>query len=85
MDGKFLTQIGNFIMGDKNLAFIVNFFVKHSDFIFGIIINLVLISFFCKIPHTTHKLRNTLQRHGIIARSPETTHGTMSGYGNHTA
>ena len=44
-----MNQIGDFFMAHKGIAMIVNFLVKHADFIFGIIINLILISVFCKI------------------------------------
>lgn len=45
----FMTQIGDFFMAHKGIAMIVNFFVKHANFILGIIINLILIYAFCKI------------------------------------
>jgi hypothetical protein len=38
-----MTQIGDFFMAHKGIAMIVNFLIKHSNFIFGIIINFVLI------------------------------------------
>ena len=44
-----MTQIGDFFMAHKGIAMLVKFLVKHSDFIFGIIINLTLIFVFCKI------------------------------------
>ena len=44
-----MTQIGDFFMAHKGIAMIVNFLIKHADFIFGIIINLILICMFCKI------------------------------------
>lgn len=44
-----MTQIGDFFMAHDGIAMIVNFFVKHANFILGIIINLILIYTFCKI------------------------------------
>lgn len=46
---KMITQISDFFMAHKGIAMIVNFLVKHADFIFGVIINIILISVFCKI------------------------------------
>lgn len=57
-----ITQIGDFLMAHKGISTIVNFLVKHADFIFGIIINLILISIFCKIADTFNaKLEKNLQ------------------------
>ena len=60
-----LTQVGDFFMAHKGIAMIVNFLVKHADFILGIIINLILISIFCKLADTFNsKLeRNLLKKH----------------------
>ena len=45
-----ITQISDFIMQDKVIAMIINFLVKHANFIFGIIINLILIGvFWCSL------------------------------------
>ena len=41
-----VTQLSDFFMTHKGIAMIVNFLVKHADFIFGIIINLILIGIF---------------------------------------
>ena len=41
-----MNQIGDFFMAHKCIATVVNFLIKHADFIFGIIINLILISVF---------------------------------------
>ena len=46
MEGS-LAQIREFLMAHEDITLIVNFLVKHADFIFGIIINLILISIFC--------------------------------------
>ena len=48
MEGT-LTQISGFFMEHEGIAMIVNFLIKHADFILGIIINLILISIFCKL------------------------------------
>ena len=48
MEGTF-TQISDFFMAHEGIAMVVNFLIKHADFIFGIIINLILISVFCKL------------------------------------
>ena len=63
MSINFITEISNFIIQDKNLAFAINFLVKHADFIFGIIINLILISVFCKLADTFNtKLEANLRK-----------------------
>ena len=46
---EIMTQISNFFMAHKGIAMIVNFLAKHANFILGIIINLILISVFCKV------------------------------------
>ena len=46
---EIMTQISNFFMAHKGIAMIVNFLAKHANFILGIIINLILISVFCKL------------------------------------
>lgn len=43
------TQISEYLMSHKAIALIVSFFIKHANFIFGIIINIALIYTFCKI------------------------------------
>ena len=55
-----MSQIGDFFMAHKGIAMIVNFLVKHADFIFGVIINLILISVFCKIADAFNKLHKDL-------------------------
>ena len=42
-------QISDFFMAHEGIAMIVDFLIKHADFIFGIIINLIIIGVFCKI------------------------------------
>ena len=44
-----LEQYIDFFMANKAFATLINFLIKHANFIFGIIINLVLIYVFCKI------------------------------------
>ena len=44
-----IQQLADFFMAHKGIALIVNFLVKHADFIFGVIINIILIYVFCKI------------------------------------
>ncbi len=60
-----MTQIGDFFMAHKGIAMIVNFLIKHADFIFGIIINLILISIFCKIADAFNKKleKKLLEKH----------------------
>ena len=60
-----MTQIGDFFMAHKGIAMIVNFLIKQADFIFGIIINLILISIFCKIADAFNKKleKNLLEKH----------------------
>ena len=60
-----LSQITDFFMLHKGIALVVNFLVKHADFILGIIINLVLIGLFCKIADAFNaKLeKNLLEKH----------------------
>ena len=56
-----MTQIGDFFMAHKGIEMIVKFLIKHADFIFGIIINLILIGIFCKIADAfNRKLENNL-------------------------
>lgn len=60
---NFMSQLGDFFMAHKGIAMIVNFMVKHADFIFGIIINLILIYVFCKVTDTFNsKLEKKLQK-----------------------
>jgi len=57
-----MSQISDFFMAHKGIAMIVNFLIKHADFIFGIIINLILIVVFCKIADAfNRKLEKNLQ------------------------
>ena len=60
-----MTQIGGFFMAHKGIAMIVNFLIKHADFIFGVIINVTLIYAFCKIADTFNKKleKNLLTKH----------------------
>lgn len=60
-----MTQIGDFFMSHKGIEMIVKFFIKHADFIFGIIINLILIGIFCKIADAFNKKleNNLLKKH----------------------
>lgn len=58
-----MQQLADFFMAHKGIALIVNFLVKHADFIFGVIINLILISVFCKITDAFNaKLERNLQK-----------------------
>ena len=60
-----MTQVSDFFMAHKAIATIVNFLIKHSDFIFGIIVNIILIGVFCKIADAFNaKLeKNLLEKH----------------------
>lgn len=60
-----MTQIGDFFMAHKGIEMIVNFLIKHADFIFGVIINLAIIYVFCKIADKfNEKLeKNLLTKH----------------------
>ena len=49
MSANFIAQVNDFFMLHEGISQVVNFLVKHADFILGIIINLILISIFCKI------------------------------------
>ena len=62
---EIMIQISNFFMAHKGIAMIVNFLVKHADFIFGLIINIVLISVFCKLADKFNKNleKNLLKKH----------------------
>lgn len=58
----FVGQVSEFLMIHKTIAVFVNFLIKHADFIFGIIINFILIYIFCKIADTfNNKLEKNLQ------------------------
>lgn len=61
----FMMQVGDFFMAHKGIAIIVNFLIKHANFIFGIIINLILIYVFCKIADVfNNKLeKNLTEKH----------------------
>ncbi len=50
-----MTQISDFFMAHKGIALIVNFLIKHADFIFGVLINLILIFVFCKLTDTFNR------------------------------
>lgn len=60
-----MTQVGDFFMAHKGIAMVVNFLIKHADFIFGLIINIALIYIFCKIADTfNNKLeKRLLEKH----------------------
>lgn len=60
-----MTRMSDFFMAHKGIATIVNFLVKHADFIFGVIINLILIYVFCKIADkfNTKLEKNLLKKH----------------------
>ena len=60
-----MTQIGDFLMAHKGIEMIVKFLIKHADFIFGVIINLILIGIFCKIADAFNKKLeiNLLEKH----------------------
>ena len=64
MEGT-VSQITEFLMAHKDIALIVNFFIKHSNFIFGIIINLILIGVFCKLADAFNRKveKNLLNKH----------------------
>ena len=62
-----MVQIGEFFMAHKGIAMLVNFIIKHADFIFGVIINLVLIGVFCKI---TDAFNNKLEKR-LINKHPD--------------
>ena len=49
MINNFITNAKDFFMAHEGIAMIVNFLIKHANFIFGCVINLVLIYVFCKI------------------------------------
>ena len=60
-----LTQISDFFMAHEGIAVVVNFLVKHADFILGIIINLILISIFCRLADAFNAKieKNLLKKH----------------------
>lgn len=60
-----MAQIGDFFMAHKGIAMLVKFFVKHADFIFGVVINIILICVFCKITDTfnTKLEKKLLKKH----------------------
>ena len=62
---EIMTQISNFLMAHKGIAMIVNFLAKHANFIMGIIINLILIGFLCKLTDAFNKKveKRLLQKH----------------------
>ena len=63
MFGSFISEAGNFFMSHKGIAMVVNFLIKHADFIIGIIINLILIYLFCKLADAFNtKLENNIQK-----------------------
>ena len=64
---EMMVQIGEFFMAHKGIAMLVNFIIKHADFIFGVIINLVLIGVFCKI---TDAFNNKLEKR-LINKHPD--------------
>ncbi len=60
-----MSQISDFFMAHKGIAMIVNFLIKHADFILGIIINFILIGVFCKIADAFNRKleKNLLEKH----------------------
>lgn len=62
---SFLSQISEFLMSHKSIAVIINFLVKHANFILGIIINLILIYVFCKIADAFNRKleKNLMEKH----------------------
>ena len=60
-----MTRMSDFFMAHKGIATIVNFLIKHADFIFGVIINIILIYVFCKIADkfNTKLEKNLLKKH----------------------
>ena len=62
---EIMTQISNFFMAHKGIALLVNFLAKHANFIMGIIINLILIGFLCKLTDAFNKKveKRLLQKH----------------------
>ena len=62
---EIMIQISNFFMAHKGIAMLVNFLVKHASFILGIIINLILIGFLCKLIDAFNKKveKRLLQKH----------------------
>jgi MscS family membrane protein len=62
-----MQQLCDFFMAHKGIAMIVNFLVKHADFIFGVIINLILISIFCKL---TDAFNNKLEKK-LLKKHPD--------------
>lgn len=57
-----VSQVLEFLKSCKYLSVVIDFFVKHADFIFGIIINLILINVFCKLADAFNsKLEKQLQ------------------------
>ena len=49
---KIITEIGDFFMAHQGIAMIVNFLIKHANFIIGVFINLILICILCKLADT---------------------------------
>lgn len=64
---EIVAKIGDFFMAHKGIAMIVNFLVKHADFIFGVIVNLFIICIFCKI---ADKFNDKLEKR-LLNKHPE--------------
>ena len=60
-----ITQITDFFMAHKGIALIVDFLIKHANFIVGIIINLIIINIFCRLADAFNKKieKNLLKKH----------------------
>ena len=60
-----VASVKDFFMAHEGIAMIVNFLIKHADFIFGLIINLILIGIFCKIADAFNRKleKNLLEKH----------------------
>ena len=50
-----INNILSFFMAHKGIALLVNFLIKHSSFIFGVIINLIVVYLLCKIIDASNK------------------------------
>lgn len=49
---KMIIEIGDFFMAHQGIATIVNFLIKHANFIIGVFVNLILIGILCKLADT---------------------------------
>ena len=61
----FMKNVADFFMSHKAVASVVDFLIKHADFIFGLIINICLICIFCKIADAFNRKleKNLLEKH----------------------